>query len=290
MSSELKEVTQQYLEGKLDRRGFLGKLTAILGSYTIVHHYLEISGLASGPVAFLESARANVSSSEIQYPSGNFSITASLSLPSDSGPAPGVIVIHENRGLNDHTRDVARRLAAAGYVALAPDLLSRKGGTAATDSPDHARTLIREIAVEEAIQDLLAGHEYLKKRPELRGQKVGSVGFCWGGARSFLLATADSELAASVIFYGSTPEHQKLDAIECPVLGFYGELDRRITSKVEETAQAMKSRNKSYEYKIYAGADHAFFNDTRAERYHEEAAQDAWKQMLAFFERNLKDG
>jgi carboxymethylenebutenolidase len=288
MNSQIKEITRQYLDGHLDRRRFLGKLTAILGSYTIAHHYLEVSGLAAGPVASLESARANVSSSEVHYPSADLSITASLSVPSTSDPAPGVIVIHENRGLNDHTRDVARRFAAAGYLALAPDILSRKGGTAATDSPDHARELIGEIAPEEAIQDLLAGHEYLKKRPELKGQKVGSVGFCWGGARSFLLAAADPELAACVVFYGSTPAEEKLNSIVCPVLGLYGELDTRITSRVEATAEAMGARNKSFEYKIYAGADHAFFNDTRAERYRQEAARDAWQRVLAFFEKHLK--
>ena len=288
MNSRIRKITEDYLDGKLDRRKFFWRMSAALGSYTLVHHYLETSGLAAGAITTLESSQRNVASSEIQYPSGDHQVIASLNIPSGEGPFPAIIVIHENRGLNDHTRDLARRFAAEGYVALAPDLLSRKGGTAAATSPDHARELIGEISWDDAIEDLLAAHRYLEQLPESRGQKVGSIGFCWGGARSFLLATADSDLAACVVFYGTPPAAEQLDKIQCPVMGVYGELDQRVTSTVESTARALKEKGKSFEYTIYPGAQHAFFNDTRQERYHEESALDAWQRTLTFFDKHLQ--
>ncbi|MBI4444830.1 MAG: dienelactone hydrolase family protein [Acidobacteria bacterium] len=285
----IQELTDAYRKGQIDRRQFLGRLSLLLGSYATVHQYLETSGMAAGLISSLESARANINTADITFPSAEFSIGGYLCLPAESGkPNPAVIVIHENRGLNEHIRDVARRFAAEGYVALAPDLISRKGGTASAENPDKARELIGSIKPEEATADLLAAHGYLKQRPDCQGQPVASVGFCWGGARSFLLACADPDLNAAVVFYGTTPEHQLLDAIQCPVLGIYAELDTRITSQVAVTADAMKARNKPFTYKIYPGTQHAFFNDTNPERYSEAAARDAWQVTLSFLEKYLK--
>lgn len=210
-----------------------------------------------------------------------------MSSPKKEGKYPAVLVIHENRGLNEHTRDVARRFAAEGFVALAADILARKGGTGAMESPDKAREIIGTITQDEAITDLKAGLAFLNNHAKVQKGNLGSVGFCWGGARSFLLA-ADSEiLKAAVVFYGSAPAPEKLQQVRVPVLGFYGETDTRITSAVPQVAETLKAAGKSYEYKIYPGAGHAFFNDT-GERYNAEAAKDAWAKTLAFFRQNLK--
>ena len=287
MDQEIKEITDDYLSGRLDRRSFFRRMTAVLGSYTLVHHYLEVSGLAAGPIARREAELASVETREVHYPSGEHSILASLSLHSGGESAPAVVVIHENRGLNEHTRDVARRFAVAGYVAIAPDFLSRAGGTAAAGSPDGARQVIRRISWQDVTADMIAARTYLQGLPEVSGHKVGSVGFCWGGARSFRFATSDPELSAAVVFYGSPPPEDLLDGIRCPILGLYGENDTRVTSTVEATRAQMEARGKSYEPVIYPGAEHAFFNDTRADRHDPEASADAWQRVLRFFEVHL---
>ena len=281
-------IVDAYKGGALDRRAFIARLITMTGSMAAAHLLLESSGLASTLISDIESKQIRVSSETIKYPSANgVSVSGYLSVPRGRGRFPAVVVIHENRGLNDHTRDVARRFAAAGFTALAPDLLSRKGGTAAMASPDKAREAITTLPAEDAITDLNAGLAYLDRHARVKSGRLGSVGFCWGGARSFMLASESERLRAAVVFYGSAPPPDKLAQARCPVLGLYGETDERITSRVPEVAEAMKKSGKRFEYKIYAGAGHAFFNDT-GERYNPDAATDAWKRTLAFLRANLK--
>jgi carboxymethylenebutenolidase len=277
-----------YRNQSLNRRAFLGKLIAATGSMAAAHLLLEKTGLAATLVSDTESKRANVASRTISYPGGSEKpVTAYLSAPEGKGPFPAIIVIHENRGLNDETRDVARRFAAEGFVALAPDLLSRVGGTDKMESPDAARTAIMAMDPADAIADLEAGLKYLAAQPNVDADQIGSVGFCWGGARSFTLATASKLLHACVVFYGSTPPLEDLPKVHCPVLGLYGGTDERITSKVPETAEAMKKAGKDYTYHIYPGAGHAFFNDTGA-NYNANAAKDAWPRTLTFLRKTLE--
>jgi carboxymethylenebutenolidase len=288
MSEPVESIVNQYRAGALDRRSFMARLIAMTGSMAAAHLLLESSGLAGTLVSEIESRQAQVSSEAIKYAStGGVSVSGYLSLPQGKGKSPAVIVIHENRGLNDHTRDVARRFAAEGFVALAPDLLSRKGGTASMQSPDKAREAITSLPAEDAIADLKAGLAFLDAHKRVRGGRLGSVGFCWGGARSFMLAAESERLRATVVFYGSAPLPEKLAEVRCPVLGIYGETDERITSRVPEVAEAMKKNRKKFEYKIYPGAGHAFFNDT-GERYNATAAKDAWATSLAFLREHLK--
>jgi carboxymethylenebutenolidase len=288
MSEPVESIVNQYRAGALDRRSFMARLIAMTGSMAAAHLLLESSGLAGTLVSEIESRQAQVSSEAIKYAStGGVSVSGYLSLPQGKGKSPAVIVIHENRGLNDHTRDVARRFAAEGFVALAPDLLSRKGGTASMQSPDKAREAITSLPAEDAIADLKAGLAFLDAHKRVRGGRLGSVGFCWGGARSFMLAAESERLRAAVVFYGSAPPPEKLAEVRCPVLGIYGETDERITSRVPEVAEAMKKNRKKFEYKIYPGAGHAFFNDT-GERYNATAAKDAWATSLAFLREHLK--
>jgi carboxymethylenebutenolidase len=287
MEKQIENIVNEYKSEKLDRRGFLNRIIALTGTYAAAHLLLEQTGLAQTVVSDKESKRANVDSSTVSYKNGGVDLSGYLSKPQKKSKYPAILVIHENRGLNEHTRDVARRFAAAGYVALAADALSRKGETGSFETPEKARAAFSSLVMTEVMSDLNAGLQFLNSHGNVKKGKLASIGFCWGGARSFKLATEPNDLKAAVVFYGTAPTEAELAAAHCPVLGIYGETDERITSKVPEVAAAMKKLKKSYEYKIYPGAAHAFFNDT-GERYNALAAKDAWERTLAFLKKNLK--
>ena len=242
-----------------------------------------------------------------------------------SAPLPAVLVIQEIWGPDAHIVDLARRFASAGYVALAPDLYSR-GGRPEELAPERIEEVKRFMdsvpprvwadpqALRDALQqqpepvrgrleatvgrlfgqrdtegmvaDLVAWVDYLEASPETRGRPVGSTGYCMGGHLSFELAARDPRLKVALVYYGAAPDPARMDHIQCPVYGFYGELDPRITEPVPEVARAMRERGKTYEYRIYRGARHAFFNDTRA-AYDVEAARDAWARTLGLFNQYL---
>ena len=229
-----------------------------------------------------------VDSSEAAYSSEGFDVKAYLSRPKSAGTFPGLIIIHENRGLTPHMQDVARRFASQGYVALAPDLLSRIGGTAQYPTTDNVVAAIGTLSTENVTADLQAAFEYLQSRPDVERDSIGVIGYCWGGGNSLLFATRNSEIKAAVVYYGPNPKNMDDVAnIMAPVLGIYGELDPRISVNVPALVEAMKQYDKSFEYKMYPGAAHAFFNDTSA-NYNPEAAQDAWQVTLSFLEEHLK--
>lgn len=282
--AQVDELVASYQGGNLNRREFLGRLAVVTGSMAAAHLVLERTGMAQ-VLSEKEALQAKVSARDVTFPNGELQLQGYLCAPEAEGRYPAVIVIHENRGLNEHTRDVARRFAAAGFVALAADGLSRVGGTKSMKTPDEARTAIGTLTMEQTVSELEAGLAYLDSLPNVQKGNLGSVGFCWGGARSFALATQSDRLKAAVVFYGSAPEQPA--SVKCPVLGLYGETDERITSKVPEVAAAMKATGKSYEYKVYPGAGHAFFNDT-GERYNADAAKDAWGRTLEFLRAHLK--
>ena len=285
-SVQIENLTAEYRADEVNRRDFLTRLIVLTGSMAAAHLLLEKSGMAQ-TISEKEAQNAQIKVSDVAFPNGDLKIGAYLAAPEAEGRFPGVLVIHENRGLNEHTRDVARRFAKEGFVALAVDGLSRKGGTASMKSPDEARAMIGQISMEESLSDLEAGLSYLNTLPNVQTGKLGSVGFCWGGARSFALATRDNPLKAAVVFYGSAPSDDDLKKVKCPILGNYGETDTRISSEVPKVAETLKALGKSFDYKIYAGAGHAFFNDT-GERYDAAAAKDAWPRTLAFLRENLK--
>ena len=287
MEKQIENIVDEYQSEKIDRRGFLTRIIALTGTYAAAHLLLEQTGLAQTVVSEKESKKANVDSSTVSYKNGNVDLSGYLSKPTKKGKYPAILVIHENRGLNEHTRDVARRFAAAGYVALASDALSRKGGTGSFATPEKAREAFSTLNMTEVMSDLNAGLAFLNAHENVKKGRLASIGFCWGGARSFKLATEPNDLKAAVVFYGTAPTEAELTQTRVPVLGIYGETDERITSKVPEVDAAMKKLKKSYEYKIYPGAAHAFFNDT-GERYNAVAAKDAWERTLAFLKKNVK--
>ena len=286
MDVRLEAVAAEYRSGKINRRVFMERLVAVLGTYPLAHHFLETSGWAMTLLSPAESQQADVESTAVKYPGQGATLEGYLSRPQGSGPFPAILLIHENRGLNEHIRDVARRFAAQGFVVLAVDQLSRKGGAASFASPDAAREAIGTLTEGQVIADLDAAYNYLQSHAAVRKDRTAVMGFCWGGQRTFLYATANPNLKAAVVFYGSPPAEERLASIRSPVLAHYGETDARITDRVPETEAAMQKNGKSFEYKIYPGAAHAFFNDT-GQNYNEAAANEAWTRTLDFFRENL---
>lgn len=212
-------------------------------------------------------------------------VMAYLATPAGDNQRPVVLVCHENRGLTTHIQDVTRRLAKAGYVALAVDLLSRNGGTAALGS-DAIPGALGNTNPDQFVADFRAGWNYLKTEGIGVTDRVGMVGFCFGGGVTWRVATRMPELKAAVPFYGPPPPVEDVPNIQAAVLAIYGGLDDRINQTIPAIEEAMKANNKVYEKMIYDGADHAFHNDTST-RYNAEAARDAWTRALAWFEQYL---
>jgi carboxymethylenebutenolidase len=198
--------------------------------------------------------------------------------------AGGVIVISENRGLNPHIKDVARRLATEGFLALAPDYLSIRGGT--PNDEDKARDLIDTLRPEETVAISRASLATLAARADCTG-KVAAVGFCWGGGKVNELAVAESALAAGVAYYGAQPKADQVSAIKAPLLLHYAGLDERINAGIPDFEKALKANGKFYELYMYEGANHAFNNDTNAARYNKDAAELAWSRTVEFLRKNL---
>lgn len=223
----------------------------------------------------------------VEFPGEAGRIQGYLSRPKDGSKLPGIIVIHENKGLNSHIRDVTRRYAREGFAALAPDCLSRAGGTDQFPSEEKATESIRQLSSDGVISDLTTAAGFLLERPFSNG-RIGVVGFCWGGGQSLMFATDNRELSAAVVYYGRSPSPLDLvEKISCPVLGNYGEADTGITSQVPLLEESMRKYGKSFDAKIFPGAGHAFNNNTNPSRYHPEAAGEAWSRTVAFFRRHL---
>lgn len=242
------------------------------------------------PTANIESGTVMPSdpavvASPVDIPSGAATLLGYLAYPSGGGAFPVVLVCHENRGLTDHIRDVTRRLAKAGYVGLAVDLLSRQGGTDVVGSAQVPGAL-GNTPPEQFVQDFLSGWAYLQTQPFAQAERVGMTGFCFGGGVTWRMAVAMPELKAAVPFYGPHPAVSEVPNIQAAVLAMYGELDQRINQGIPAIEAAMQANNKIYEKQIYAGADHAFHNDTGT-RYNPKAARDAWARTLAWFGQYL---
>ena len=277
---QIRQSVESYRLGTISRRDLLRALITATGSYATAHLFLESSGLAQSVVSPREAEAANVNAESVEYPSDNATIQAYLARPKTSGKHPGIVVIHENRGLNEHIRDIARRFAAEGYVALAPDLLSRVGGTGAMKTPADATEAINKLPLFDTLDDLKAGLDYLGKHAEVDSAKLNSIGFCWGGWRSFTLATMAPNLTHAVVFYGSSPD-TGFERIRGKVLAHYAEWDYRITGNALWTEEQMKKAGKSYQYHVYPQTEHAFFNDT-GPRHVPDASKLAWQRTLDF--------
>lgn len=220
----------------------------------------------------------------VEFKSNGGQTIGYLAVPEAGGP--GVIVIQEWWGLVDHIKDVCDRFAALGFVALAPDLY--KGKT--TKSPDEAGKMMMAMRVDEAEKDLSGAIDFLLQHEKVQGDKVGTIGFCMGGALSLYAASKNSNVGACIVFYGIHPNVKPdLPNLQAPVLGAYAEKDEYVTPDVVNKLEAeLKQLGKSVDFKIYAGTHHAFFNDTRPEVYDADAASDAWQRSVEFLRQHLK--
>lgn len=227
----------------------------------------------------------DVSASEVTFPSGSDEIMGYLARPAAEGVYPAILVCHENRGLNPHIRDVARRFAKNGYVALAIDLLSREGGTAAHDR-DAVPGLLTDAGADRHVGDFIAGADYLQTLDYVDGERLGMIGFCFGGGITWRVATALPTLKAAAPFYGPAPELEQVPNIQAAVLGVYAEQDERINAGIEPLQAALDAAGTTYQINIYPGVNHAFHNDT-GQRYIEEQATQAWEDALAWFAEHV---
>jgi carboxymethylenebutenolidase len=201
---------------------------------------------------------------------------------------PGVMVIHENRGLVDHIKDVTRRVARAGFIGVAPDLLSRQGGTSQFTDPQQQSAAYGRTNAFDRQADLISTLDYMKALPNIIFDRIGAVGFCAGGGNVWNLAVVLEELKAAVPYYGApVPPVDSLDRIQAPVLAIYGERDRNLTMQMAPIMQGMLQRQKRFGFIVYEGAAHAFYNDTGA-NYNAEAACDAWSRTIAWFDKHLR--
>ncbi len=283
---ELLDLYDYYAHGKITKREFLDKAAKFaVGGVTaaVLLRQLSPNYAHAQQVAPDDSS---ISTQRISYdsPNGNGKVNAYLVRPAGvDTKLPGVLVIHENRGLNPYIEDVARRMGKAGFMALAPDGLTSVGGYPGND--DEGRELQRTVDREKLLNDFFAGFEYLSGRDDCTG-KVGAVGFCYGGGVVNAIAVAYPELAAGVPFYGRQASAEDAAAIEAPLLLQYAELDERINAGWPDYEAALKAAGKNYTMHMYPGVNHGFHNDTTP-RYDEAAAKLAEERTIAFFKEHL---
>lgn len=290
MAEKLKELIRDYQEGKISRRDFMRQAIIATGSLAAANSL--IGGLlpTESHAAQVAVTDPDIVTHNVTYEGKAGPVFGYLARPVKAGKYPAIIVIHENAGLSDHVRDVARRLAKQGYVALAPDYLSRLGGTAKVTPTGEGLAKIREMVPwQNVAEDTASGFAYLRVLPDVRADQQGLIGFCWGGEMTFAAATQIPSLDAVVVYYGRSPDPlDNVKNIRAPVMAHYGEKDPGVNKVIPDTEAAMKKYNKTYDYKIYSGAQHAFNNDANPARYSAQASQEAWQRTLDFFKKNLK--
>ena len=283
---ELLDLYDQYAHSSLTRREFFDKAAKYaVGGVTVaalVEGLLPNYALASQ----VDAKDSRIKTEYIDYysPREHGKTRGYLALPSgDPGKLPGVVVVHENRGLNPYIEDVTRRLAVAGFVALAPDGLTSLGGYPGTD--DEGKVMQKKLDKGKLLWDFIGAFEHLRSDPNSTG-KVGAVGFCYGGGVSNAMAVQLPELAAAVPFYGRQPASESVAKIKAPLLLHYAGLDKRINAGWPEYEEALKAHNREYTAYIYPEVNHGFHNDTTA-RYDEAAAALAWQRTIDFFKDKL---
>jgi carboxymethylenebutenolidase len=284
LNQQIIDLYDEYTHRPLGRREFLERLTALAGSAGAAAAALAVLEPNYAKAALVPETDPSIRTEKLTRTVGGAEVSGYLATPAAGGRSPGVIVVHENRGLNAHIEDVARRFAAAGLVAFAPDLLLPLGGTP-TDT-DAAREAITKLSGEQAIAQLRACVAMLGADARCSG-KVGAVGFCWGGGIVNILAAREPELGAAVAFYGVAPPVEAVPRIKAPILAHLAGLDSRVNGTWPAFEAALKAAGKPYTVYLYEGVNHAFHNDTSAERYNQAAASLAFDRSVAFLKDNL---
>ncbi|WP_187971498.1 dienelactone hydrolase family protein [Aquibium microcysteis] len=275
----------EYTHLTLDRRGFMARLTRLAGSGAAAAAIAPMLAANAAKAAMVAPDDARVVAEDVTYPGAGGEMKGYLVRPAGAeGRLPAIIVIHENRGLNPHIRDVARRLALEGFVALAPDFLSPLGGT--PDDEEKARGMFGQLDRAAVAADGVATVAFLEAHARASG-KVGAVGFCWGGGAVNDLAVASPALDAGVAYYGRQADTAEVAKIEAPLLLHYAGQDERINAGIDAYRAALETAGKVFTIHVYDGVQHAFNNDTSEARYDAAAAKLAWERTLAFFREHL---
>jgi carboxymethylenebutenolidase len=279
------EAYDEYTHLTLDRRGFMEKLSKLAGSGAAAAAIAPLLAANSAQAAIVAPDDRRVLTSDVRFLGATGVMGGYLAIPAFANErVPGVIVVHENRGLNDHIRDIARRLALEGYAALAVDFLSPLGGTPADE--DTAREMVSELKPAETVANALAARAWLAGHPRST-DRVAAIGFCWGGGLVNDLAVADPELRAGIVYYGRQPETIDVPKIKAAMLLHYAGLDERINAGLQEYRSALMSNDKVFAIHVYPRVNHAFNNDTSAARYNKQAADLAWTRTLAFLKGTM---
>lgn len=269
----------------MNRRDFLDRLIKLTGSSALALAILPSLENNQAKAQTVAADDKKLDTKYIEYAGESGKMRGLLATPKKlKKNTPAVVIIHENRGLNAHIEDVARRAALAGFIALAPDGLSSLGNTPA--DMDKARELIGKLDREKTVKDFVAAVSYLKNYKNSNGN-VGCVGFCWGGAMANQLAVNSPDMKAAVAFYGSQPKLEDVPKIKGAVQLHYAEIDERINAGIADYEAALKKNNVKYELYMYKGVNHAFHNDTNEARYNAEAAKLAWERTIKFLKENL---
>jgi carboxymethylenebutenolidase len=286
-SQEVLDLFDKYVHGAIDRRGFLDGAATLTAGATTAGLLLDALSPRFAEAQQVPEDDKRIKTERIEYPSpqGTGTMRGYFVRPaSATGKLPGVLVVHENRGLNPHIEDIARRVALVNFVALAPDALTPLGGYPGNE--DKARELFPKLDQTKTREDFVAAAAFLKARPECTG-KIGVVGFCYGGGISNMLATRVPDLAAAVPFYGGQPSAEDVPKIKAALLIHYAEKDDRVNAGWPAYEEALKANKIRYKAYIYPGTQHGFNNDTTP-RYDEAAAKLAWQRTIDFFNEHLR--
>jgi carboxymethylenebutenolidase len=284
MDQRIIDLYDNFTHGGMSRRSFIDKLAALAGSTAAATALLPILQNNYAQAQTVQENDQRITAETVDIP-GAQGLKGYLVKPKDAaGKLPTVIVIHENRGLNPHIKDVTRRVATEGFIALGLDYLSPMGGT--PEDEDKGREMIGQLKAPDVIAYGRAAVAYLKGRPDSNG-KVGAVGFCWGGGAVNNLAVSEPNLNAGVAYYGGQPKAEDVAKINAAMMMHYGGLDERINAGIPTYEAALKQAGKTFEIYVYEGANHAFNNDTNAARYDKEASDLAWRRTVGFLKKNL---
>lgn len=282
MRQDIIDLYDAFTHGRMGRRAFMERMTLLTGSAAAAFAAVQLLQPDSAAAAMIAENDPRLVIDIVTVDGGPKAYWAK---PAGGGNSlPGLVVIHENRGLNAYIQDVARRAAIEGFSTLAPDLLSPIGGT--PSDPDKARDMIGTLTPAQVVEEVRATISWLRSRPDGNG-KVGIVGFCWGGGVVNLVAEAEPTLDAAAVFYGPTPPLDQVANIRAPLLLHYAGLDERVDAGVPAFRKALDDAGVKYELFMYEGVNHAFHNDTSADRYAPEAAKLAWQRTIDFFKKNL---
>lgn len=284
MDQKIIDLFDRFTHGGMNRRSFFDRLVALAGGTAAATALLPLLQNNYANAETVAPSDSNIMVGPVTFQAGTQQLSGYVAWPAIGDKFPAALVVHENRGLNPHIQDIARRLALEGFIAVAVDFLSPVGGT--PEDADKARDMIGTLQESDVTGWAQAAVAFLRGHANSNG-KVGAVGFCWGGGVIGRLAVAEPSLDAGVVYYGMQPPAADVARIQAPLLLHYAGLDERINAGIPAFENALKAANKVYTLHMYEGVNHAFNNDTNAARYSKPAADLAWSRTLAFLQQNL---